>query len=54
VDIARVASEVGAIGQLRAALSALKSWTASAVDSLIIGGLPLLFDEFSAKWLALL
>jgi hypothetical protein len=50
-DIARVGSETA---ELRTAVEALKRWTGLKVDSLIIGGLPPLLEEFNAKRFTLL
>jgi hypothetical protein len=46
-DVARVASEVGAVEQLRRDIAALKNWTKPR--SLIVSQFPRLFEEFRAK-----
>jgi hypothetical protein len=65
VDIARVASEVGAVGQLRVDIAALKDGTGACdslmlfplplkLESMIATRFPLLFKEFHAKRFQLL
>jgi hypothetical protein len=51
-DLARIALEVRAVGQLRAQVSGPKVW--KATHSVIVWDFPALFEEFRAKRWALL